>query len=417
VNERQVRTVLAGATVIDGRGSAPGVADVAIEGTRIVEVGRGLDGDRAVDLDGRWLLPGLIDCHVHVMVDSFALVDLIETPFSLNFYIAAQNLRRTLAAGITTARDAGGADLGVKEAVERGYVAGPRLSIAVNLLSITGGHADYWSAGGFSVPDFLPHPGRPDGICDGPAAALARTREMLRAGADVIKVCATGGLLSPRDEPTATQFLSDELHAIVAAATAAGRPVIAHAQGSAGIKSAIRAGVRSIEHGFYLDDEAIDLMLRHEVYLVPTLMAPLGVLELGDARRPAELAKAREVIDVHRQSIARAVSAGVRVVMGTDSGATAHGRNLEELGHLVDVGMTPQAAIHAATRLAAESLGVASRRGSIQPGMDADLVAFNVDPLTRISALAHPDSVTDVWARGRHHVPQALRAKEGVGHG
>jgi imidazolonepropionase-like amidohydrolase len=395
------RLLLQGATVIDGTGTDPAVADVVVADGRIAEVGVGLDGDEAVDLSGRWLLPGLIDCHTHVMVSSINLLRFVNTPFSLQFYEAARNLALTLQAGVTSVRDAGGADLGVKQAVATGLIPGPRMTISISILSQTGGHADGWMVCGGDVPFLvLPHPGRPAAVCDGPEGVLRRTREVIRAGADVVKVCATGGVLSPHDDPRASQFLPAELEVIVAEAAASRLRVMAHAQGTAGIKNAIRAGVGSIEHGIYLDDEAIDLLLQTGTFLVPTLIAPIGVLDAPDGVSEASLRKARETVEIHRESIGRAVEAGVKIAMGTDSGVVPHGRNLTELAQMVNVGMTPMAAIEAATRVAADNLGVGDARGTIEAGKDADLVAVAGDPLADITLLGDPANVTDVWLSG-----------------
>lgn len=395
------RTILQNATVIDGTGAAPAQADVVIEEGKILDIGRGLDGDDAVDLTGRWLLPGMIDCHVHVVLSTINFLRIVQTPFSLNFYLAAQNLARTLNSGVTTVRDAGGADLGIKRAVEMGLIQGPRMSISIIMLSQTGGHGDTWFVCGGNMPFFVAHPGRPSGVCDGPDEVLRRVREVIRAGADVIKIATTGGVLSPEDEPTSSQFLPDEIDLIVAEAAASGLSVMAHAQGTNGIKNALRAGVRSIEHGIYLDDEAIQMMLDNGAFLVPTLIAPVGVLEAPEGIPEAALRKAREVVDVHRDSIRRAAEAGVKVAMGTDSGVTAHGRNLEELILMADLGMSPMQVIEASTRVAAENLGVAGSRGTIEAGKDADLITLNADPLAEIKVFADPANIKEVWLGGR----------------
>jgi imidazolonepropionase-like amidohydrolase len=394
------RTLLTGATIIDGTGAEPAEADVVIEEGLISEVGPGLDGDEAIDLSGRWLLPGIVDCHVHVMISTINMLKMMQTPFSLNFYLAARNLEETLRSGVTTVRDAGGADLGVKRAVEDGLIKGPRMKIAVTILSQTGGHADGWFTCGAEMPFFIEHPGRPATTCDGPEGVLRRVREVIRAGADVIKICTTGGVLSPEDEPTSSQFLPEEIEVIVAEARAADLEVMSHAQGTDGIKNAVRAGVRSIEHGIYLDDEAIEMMLDAGTFLVPTLIAPMGVLENPDGVPEAGLRKAREVGEVHRDSISRAAAAGVKIAMGTDSGITAHGRNLEELIHMVEVGMSPMDAIVASTKVAAENLGVSDEAGTIEPQKRADLLALAGDPVADVKVFGNRDHVVGVWLGG-----------------
>ncbi len=324
----------------------------------------------------------------------------LQTPFSLNFYLAARNLERTLDAGVNSVRDAGGADLGVKRAVEMGLVRGPSMRIAITIMSQTGGHADGWYGCGSVIHFFAEHPGRPPSVADGVEGVLRRTREIVRAGADVIKICTTGGVLSPEDEPTSSQYLPEEIEAIVREAAGSGMAVMAHAQGAEGIKNALRGGVRSIEHGIFLDDEAIDLMLEKEAFLVPTLIAPMSILENPNGVPDAAVRKAREVVEVHRTSIRRAVDAGVRIAMGTDSGVGEHGRNLEELIQMTEAGMTPMQAIVASTKTAAENIGAADEVGTIEPGKTADLLVLNDDPIANIKVFGDPDSVHQVWKQG-----------------
>ncbi len=371
------RTLFSGGRLFDGTGAAPADADVVVEDGRFVEVGSGLDGDEVVDCMGATLLPGLFDCHVHVMFSEVNVLRMIQTPFSYPFYQAIGNLRATLDTGITTVRDAGGADLGVQQAVADGLIPGPRMQISINMLSQTGGHGDGWMPAGCEVSLFATHPGRPSGLVDGPEEVRRAVREMIRAGANVIKVATSGGVLSPRDDPRHGHFRDDEVAVIVREANAAGIFVMAHAQATDGIKVAIRNGIRSIEHGIYLDDEAIGMMLDRGTWLVPTLVAPRAVLELADAGVPfpdAALAKARMVLAEHTESARRAIAAGVKVAMGTDSGVGAHGNNLRELELMVDCGMTAAQALHATTRSAAELLGVAEDLGTVEPGKRADLV-------------------------------------------
>jgi len=377
------RTIYTGGRVFDG-GATLATADVLVEDGRIVDVGPGLDGDEAIDLHGRAVLPGMFDCHTHVMVSPVRLDTNreLETPFSYWFYAAIENLRKTLDLGITTVRDAGYADLGVKTAVAEGIIAGPRLHIAIAILSQTGGHADGWMPSGYdmSTPAW---PGMPSWIVDGPDEMRRKVREIIRAGADQIKVCTSGGVLSPRDDPRHGHFRDDELAVLVEEATAAGIPVMAHAQGAPGIKAAVRAGIRSIDHGIYLDDEAIEMMLERGTWLVPTLVAPQGVLDAvaaGAAIPAASVRKATEVIDIHRAAVRRAIEAGVRIAMGTDSGVTAHGQNLRELALMVECGMTPLQAMVATTASAAALLGVEDTQGSIEAGKRADLVVVEGDP-------------------------------------
>lgn len=378
------RLLFTNARIFDGTGAQLAEGEVVVEDGLIVEVGSGLDGDEAVDVGGRALLPGMFDCHVHVSLSHVDIGKLIQQPFSLEFYEAAKNLKATLDAGITSIRDAGGADLGVKEAVVRGMIAGPRMQISLTMLSQTGGHGDGWLASGNTTELFVPHPGRPACVVDGPDEMRRKVRELVRNGADVIKVATSGGVLSPRDDPSHAHFAPDELDVLVAEASAAGRWVMAHAQATQGIKNAVRAGIRSIEHGIYLDDEAIEMMLEHRTYLVPTLVAPTGVkraAEAGAAIPEAAVRKAEMVIEAHKDSFRRAVEAGVKVAMGTDSGVTPHGENLLELLLMEEGGMAPADVLVATTRASAELMGVAGDSGTIEPGKRADLVLVDGDPL------------------------------------
>jgi imidazolonepropionase-like amidohydrolase len=376
------RTVFTGGLVYDGTTAAPAEGDVVVEDGRIVEVGLGLDGDEAVDCAGAFVSPGFFDCHVHVVMDNPSFVEMIEQPFSLQFYKAAVNLEKTLAAGVTSVRDAGGADLGVKTAVERGMTPGPRMQISVIMLSQTGGHGDDWSVCGADIPVFLPHPGRPSGVVDGPDEVRKRVRELVRAGADVIKVATSGGVLSSSN-PHHGQLRDAEIATMTEEAAAAGIHVMAHAQAAAGIKAALRNGVRSIEHGIFLDDEAIELMLQKGAWLVPTLQAPRAVIaaaESGSSIPHAQVEKARMLTAVHADAVRRAHEAGVRIAMGTDAGVGAHGTNLEEVELMVGAGLSSLEALHATTASAAELLDVAEDRGTIRPGQRADLVVVDGSP-------------------------------------
>ncbi len=406
-------TLIRNGTLIDGQGGLPlPDAAVLIEDTRIRAVGPASriplpDAEiTTIDARGGAILPGLIDTHVHLMFEGINIARDMATPFSLRFYYAIQHMRRTVEAGVTSVRDAGGADAGVKQAVERGIVLGPRMQISITALTITGGHGDGWMLSGNAFQLFPAYPGNPDNRCDGVDGVRQKVREVLRAGAEVIKICATGGVLSPTDHPDFTQFSPEELDVIVReAAYRRGVRVMAHAQGAEGIKNAVRAGIHSIEHGIYLDDEAIELMLARGTFLVPTLLAPLAVLEIGEAGgMPAYgVRKAREVVEAHRDSIRRAYRAGVKIAMGTDAGVMPHGTNLRELGLMVDIGMSPMEAIVATTRTAAACLGWQDQIGTLEAGKLADVVISAVDPLTPdgIRALADPANIVLVMKDGK----------------
>jgi imidazolonepropionase-like amidohydrolase len=407
------RTVLSGGQVFDGTGSPVAAADVVISEGRIVDVGTGLDGDEQVDVSGLTLLPGFFDCHVHVMVSGVDLVRRLQRPFSYQFFQAARNLAATLDCGITTVRDAGGADLGVQRAVDDGLLDGPRLQIAISALSQTGGHGDGWLPSGITTSLMSPHPGRPSGIVDGPEEMRKRVREIIRAGANVIKVHTSGGVLSPRDSPKHAQFRPDELAALMAEAAAAGLPVMAHAQATDGIKNAVRAGVRSVEHGIYLDDEALDMMVRAGTWLVPTLVAPHAVISAANAGSQLPdgvLAKAKEVMAAHAEAFARAVAAGVRIAMGTDSGVGPHGTNLDELPLMAAGGLTPAQVLAATTSSAAELLQIADDTGTIMPGKRADIVVLAGDPfdLAKIKGNIRAVYSSGVQVRGTPATRSAL---------
>jgi imidazolonepropionase-like amidohydrolase len=395
------RTVFRGGSVFDGSGSEPRPADVTVEDGRIVDVGTGLDGDEAVDAGGRTILPGLFDCHVHVVLGTIDTWEIVNQPFSYRFYLAARHLRATLEAGITSVRDAGGADLGIKEAVANGVISGPRLQVSLMMLSQTGGHGDDWHISGADVPLLPSYPGMPSGLVDGPDEMRRKVRELHRAGADVVKVATSGGVVSPRDDPRHAHFRPAELDVLVEEATAAGMFVMAHAQAADGIKNAVRAGIRSIEHGIFLDEEGIGLMLERGAWLVPTLVAPHGVIEAAEAGAPIPanvLDKARSVVEIHREAVRTAIGAGVRIAMGTDSGVTPHGRNLRELGLMAELGMSPAAVLEASTRSAAQLLGVAEDRGTVEPGKLADLTIVEGDPFAFDTL---PDRISSVWLAGR----------------
>ncbi|GGO82597.1 metal-dependent hydrolase family protein [Nonomuraea cavernae] len=398
------RTLFTGGRVFDGTGTAPEAADVLVEDGVIVGVGTELaigDGDRVVDATGRIVLPGLIDTHVHLTLSDINLVNRVSNPFSLHFFQAVVNCRKTLETGITTVRDAAGADLGLKQALARGLIEGPRTLIAVNMISQTGGHNDGNLSCGVDLALFAQHPGVPSGIADGPDEMRRTVRTMLRAGADVIKVATTGGVLSPSDDPRHAHFRPDELAVLVAEANAAHVHVMAHAQGVEGIKNAVRAGVRSIEHGIFLDDEAIELMLAHGTWLVPTLIAPTSVIEAaqrGELHEPAVLDKALEVASVHRDAVAKAIEAGVDIALGTDTGIGPHGDNLRELPLLAECGLPAYEVWAAATSRAAELLGLSDRIGRVAPGLTADLVLLEGE-LTDLSDLR--GRVTETWQAGR----------------
>jgi imidazolonepropionase-like amidohydrolase len=376
--------VFRGARVFDGTGSPPADADVVVEDGRFVDVGPGLDGDDAVDVAGKHVLPGMFDCHVHVAstYEDFDETAVMHRPFSYGFFRIPATLRTTLALGITTIRDASGADLGVKRAVDDGVLVGPRMQISVQMLSITGGHADATLPSGGLSPWGFEYPGMPSGVCDGIAGVERKVREVVAAGADVIKIASSGGYLSPLDDPSLPHFTEEEVATIVRTAGDLGRWVMSHAHGAEGIRRAVRAGVRSIEHGTFLDDEGAELMLERGTWLVPTLTA--GDTTEAIANNPTVpepvRAKMRDLGRPELEAFERAAAAGVRVAMGTDCPVAPHGTNLRELQLMAEHGFTPEQALVAATSGAAELMGLSDRLGTIEPGKVADLVVVDGDP-------------------------------------
>ncbi|MEO6699887.1 MAG: amidohydrolase family protein [Jatrophihabitantaceae bacterium] len=378
------RLVLRGGLVFDGTGAEPAVLDVAVADGLIVEVGTDLAGDRTVELAGHGLLPGFVDCHVHVMVSTLDLAATATTAPSYRLLQATRNLRRTLAAGVTTARDADGADAGLRQALADGLVAGPRLQVAIAMLSQTGGRGDHWLPAGFALPAFDVHAGRPDGIADGPDEVRRMARRLIRAGADVLKVAVSGSALGPAGNRSRGQYRADELAEVVAEARAAGLGVMAHSHSAAGAALAVAAGVRSIEHGSELDQATIASMAERGTWLVPTLQASRTV--------------SAEFAEQHRDSVRRAHRAGVRIAMGSDSGVTLHGANLAELAALTEAGLSDLQALAAGTSAGAELLGLAAELGTVEAGKRADLVVVRDGPLP-VAGL--PDRLVAVLQAGR----------------
>ncbi|HEU0026020.1 MAG TPA: amidohydrolase family protein [Ktedonobacterales bacterium] len=394
---------IVGARIIDGSGGDP-VENGAllIEGERIAAVGRRDQvhiprGAVVVEAEGATVLPGLIDCHVHLAGQwGYDLLRGLLTPPSLALLYAVPNCRATLEGGITSVRDAGGTPAGVKMAVERGLFPGPRMQVAVAILSQTGGHGDSVMPSGVDLhgPVGAHSADIPDGVVDGEDEMRQRTRELLRAGADWIKLCTSGGVLSSADSPRSAQFTIEEIGVAVYEAAAQDKRAMAHAQSLQGIKNALKAGIASIEHGIWLDDEAIQMMLDRDVYLVPTLKAPEDVVRAAEAHPGMmpdyAVAKARAVMSDHRASFRRAVEAGVKVAMGTDAGVGPHGENAREVVLMAQHGMTPMQAIVATTSTAATLLHLDSAVGTLAPGKLADILVVDGDPLADIAIIADP---------------------------
>ena len=403
------RWVLTKCTVLDGSGAQPlKDAEITIVAGRIEAIGRSGSSPLRphtpeLDLGGLFVMPGLIDCHLHTVGgNTWDVQERMVSPPSMSVIRAVNNLRETLDAGVTSIRDAGGADLGMKQAVEQGLIAGPRMRIAINILTQTGGHADGLQPSGDRI-DLFETPGLVGGICDGPDEVRKRTREMLRAGADVVKICASGGLGSSRTDPDVAEFTTEEIAAAVEEAHRAGKKVMAHAEGESGIWNALRAGVDSIEHGYSLSERCASLMARQGTFLVPTLTAiPRAPEELREV--PAHVAAKAAILGPRSETAFRtALETGVRIAMGTDAGTSRQGANSVELAAMVALGMSPMEAIVSATSRAAECVGVETSVGRLEPGKLADLVAVDGDPLADISCLQDRARLVIVMKGGDMH--------------
>lgn len=403
-------TAIVGGTLIDGTGADPiRRAAVVIEDGRIARVGAGIEPPRdaeIIDAGGRTIMPGMIDCHVHLLFRPASLQENLLTPPSLRLFEGAKHARDTLDAGITSVRDAGGTPAGFKTAIDRGLIAGPRMRVAVSILSQTGGHGDSTMPSGVRTRSAMGVEW-PENVVDGPDEIRKAVRSLLRAGADFIKLCSTGGVLSPADEPSHTQFSPEEIAVMVAEARAAGKTCMAHAQGTQGIKNAVDAGVESIEHGIWLDDEVIAEMKRRGTFLVPTLVAPLWVRRRAEkdpgSVLPQAVRKSEEVIEDHKASFRRAAASGVRIAMGTDSGVGEHGTNAEELERMVEGGMTPMQAIVATTKTASECIHMQRDAGTLEPAKLADLLVVDGDPLQDIRLLQQKERLALIMQGGRAH--------------
>ncbi|MEE8463769.1 MAG: amidohydrolase family protein [Gammaproteobacteria bacterium] len=391
------RTLIHAGRLIDGVAkNTRSTMTIVIDRERITGIEDGFvqpdDGDTLIDLSTRTVLPGLMDMHTHL--DHQNNRRSYMERFTLNgadyALMAAYYAEITLNAGFTTVRDLGGsynAVIALRKAIERGEATGPRIFSAGKSIATTGGHGDPTN----SWAEILGgDPGPADGVVNGPAQASQAVRQRYKDGADLIKITATGGVLSPAKNGQNPQFSDEELKAVIATANDYGFHVAAHAHGAEGMKRAIRAGVRSIEHGTYMDDEVIALMKKYGTYYVPTISAGEWVAE--KAAEPGYFpemvrVKAAVIGPVIKATFARAYKKGVTIAFGTDSGVGPHGSNAREFVYMVEAGMPAMEAIMSATSVAAELLGETDNLGSIRAGRYADIIAVDEDPLMDISAL------------------------------
>jgi imidazolonepropionase-like amidohydrolase len=347
-------------------------------------------GDTAIDLNNYTVLPGLMDMHTHLSGESNPKKYMERFTLDLDDY-AYQSIRfaeRTLMAGFTTVRDLGGpVNTSLRDAIKKGYLVGPRIFSAGKSLATTGGHADPTNGMKFKL---MGDPGPAEGVVNGTPDARKAVRQRYKNGADLIKITATGGVLSVAKSGENPQFKEDEIRAIVETAADYDMHVAAHAHGAEGMKRAVRAGVRSIEHGTLMDEETMDLMKERGTYYVPTISAGEFVAEkaMVDGYYPEIIRpKAAKIGPQIKNTFKKAHQAGVKIAFGTDSGVSYHGDNAKEFLYMVEGGMAPMAAIQSATRVAAELLGIEDALGTIEVGKTADIIAVKGDPIKDISAL------------------------------
>ena len=384
--------------VIVGDGRLLEHATVLVEDGKILKIAQNSinipKDTQKIPLDGQTLLPGFIDAHIHICMDASPdpmAVSLSETP-PITTLKAAESARRTLMAGVTTVRDMGGKDgidFGLRQAIDSGLTAGPRMLISGRLICMTGGHG--WQVGLEA---------------NGPDEVRKAAREQIKAGADIVKLMATGGVLTPAVEPGSEQFTEAELRAGVEEAHKAGKKTATHAMGTRGIQNALRAGIDSIEHGVYLDEETVSMMIERNIPFIPTISALYNIETKGiEAGIPAfAVEKTLKVKPFHMESIRMAREAGVSVAAGTDAGTpfNLHGENLGEIKLLVDYGgFSPMGAIEAGTRTAARVLGLEEELGTVEEGKVADLVMVEGNPLDNIDVLLNPESICLVMQGGK----------------
>jgi imidazolonepropionase-like amidohydrolase len=402
-------TVIHAGTLLAVPGRPPrSNASIVVRGRRIAEVRDGfvdIPGARVVDLRDSTVLPGLIDSHVHLggLDDRLrARLEASQRDYEDEAYTALINARRTLLAGFTTVRDLG-ADgptiTSLRDAIAAGQFAGPTIVAAARSVSVSGGHG---ASNGLNRDLDALARSRRTNVCNGADDCRRATREQIAAGADVIKIAATGGVLSNVAGGLNQQMMDDEMRAVVATAKTFGRKVAAHAHGVDGINAALEAGVDSIEHGTFTNDRTFELYRRTGAYYVPTLLAPAAALADGarGALTPAQYQKAREAAGNGEKSFARAVRERVKIAFGTDSGVSRHGDNGQEFALMVKNGMAPAAAIRSATVDAADLLGRSDTIGTIEAGKDADIVAVRGDPTQDVRLL---ENVGFVMKHGRVH--------------
>jgi imidazolonepropionase-like amidohydrolase len=398
-------------TLLDRPGQQPrGPSTIIVRAGRIEAIRDGHvapeAGARLVNLGNQFVLPGLIDMHVHIFNDDDKMRSRLEQnnrDIEDNLLIGVDNARRTLEAGFTTIRDLGSdvrSVTALRDAINSGLVAGPTIVAAGRGISITSGHGDGSNNANREVSRAVRE--RADNLCNGPEDCRRAVREQISQGADVIKFAATGGVNSNIAGGLNQQMFADEMKAIVDTAHMFGRRVAAHAHGQNGIKAALEAGVDSIEHGTYTDAQTNALFKKNGAWLVPTMVAPHAALAQAraGARSKNTLAKAEEAAAAHHKNVSAAIRDGVKIAFGTDSGVSDHAKNAQEFSLLIKAGLTPAVAIRAATIDAATLLGREDRLGTIEPGKEADIIAVGASPLNDVTEL---ERVRFVMHRGVVH--------------
>lgn len=379
---------------------------IFVKNEKIANIGKSTcididEGTKIIDGDDKFILPGFIDMHVHLMANGFIFEDYMNNPLALHFYKALKNMKDTLDAGVTYVRDCGFADIGVKLAQKNKMFLSPKMKISVMPLSISRGHFDFTLNSGYDM--LINYPGLPTSVCNGVEGTIAKTREILGAKADFIKVMATGGVISANDAPNFTQFNKKELKAIVNEAEMRGKTkVSAHAHGLEGIKNAVKSGIQFIDHGTYMDRKTAKIMAEKGTYLIPTCLVidEMKKHALSGKLKSDQSTKAIEIAEIHRENIEIAYDEDVKILMGSDSGVIEHGQNLKELELLCDIGMEPIEAIASGTIEAAKSMNIENEVGSIEIGKSADMVMTDKNPLKDISYLSNPDNILMVFQDG-----------------
>lgn len=399
--------VLSGGSLIDGNGGEP-IPDsiLLIQDNKIAAVGkRGElkipDGSQILDISGKTLMPGMIDCHCHFSELSQDFQVNLFTHKTVRTFQAAAMLKRILHSGFTTVREAGILnDIGLKVAEQKGLFESPRILMAGGIGQV-GGHFDEYFPSGEQLSFYNIE------MCPGGVDAMRTSaRKVLREGYDFVKVCATGGVVSPADEPDFTEWSPEELEVVVYEAQARNKAVMAHCVGAKGTKNAIRAGIWSIEHGVMLDEEAVRLMVAKGTYLVPTLFIIHEITEHGQEMglTPGSLEKAKDMKAQHIASFQMALAAGVKIAVGTDGIVDSHhGKNARELELMVNYGMTPMQAITAATKISAQVCRIDAQVGTLEPGKEADLLVINGNPLEDIKILQDPTRLQVIMKAGAQY--------------